>query len=93
MSNDLREAEDKVAALSPAELAAFRKWFDEFEADAWDRQIEADIKAGKLDHLVERAKQQAAAGGRYKSFKNAAKVRPDSRINDLSNPTPRSSPA
>jgi len=43
-------------------LAAFRAWFDEFEAEAWDRQIEADARAGKLDGRIERAKRDDAAG-------------------------------
>jgi hypothetical protein len=35
---------------------------EEVDADEWDRQIEADIKAGKLDELVERALRDHAAG-------------------------------
>jgi hypothetical protein len=35
---------------------------EELDADEWDRQIEADIKAGKLDELVERALRDHAAG-------------------------------
>jgi hypothetical protein len=30
--------------------------------DAWDRQIEADIKAGRLDHLIAEAEADIAAG-------------------------------
>ena len=30
--------------------------------DAWDRQIEADVKAGRLDHLIAEAKADFAAG-------------------------------
>lgn len=56
------ELERQIQGLSPEELAAFRKWFAEFDADAWDRQIEADAEAGKLDSLAERARQEHAAG-------------------------------
>ena len=42
-----------VKNLSPEELALFRRWFAEFDAQAWDRQIEADSAAGKLDRLIE----------------------------------------
>ena len=42
-----------VKSLSPEELAKFREWFAEFDAQIWDRQIEADAAAGKLDHLIE----------------------------------------
>lgn len=58
----LKEIESQVAALTEEDLAAFRAWFDEFHADAWDRQIEADAKAGKLDGPIERAKRDDAAG-------------------------------
>jgi len=33
-------------------LAAFRDWFLEFDADAWDQQFATDVKAGKLAHPV-----------------------------------------
>ena len=35
-----------VRGLSPEELAAFRNWFQEFDSDTWDRQIEADARGG-----------------------------------------------
>ena len=45
----------EVKGLSPSELAAFRKWFRDFDAAAWDRQLEEDVKAGKLEALAETA--------------------------------------
>jgi len=53
--------ESEVAKLTPQELAAFREWFANYDADAWDRQIESDVKAGKLDRLAAEA---LAAHGR-----------------------------
>jgi len=47
--------EKSVRALSDEELAAFRAWFVSFDAEAWDRQIEADLQAGKLDAIAEEA--------------------------------------
>lgn len=38
--------------MSPAELAAFREWFREYDSNEWYRQIEEDIK---LDKLAEEA--------------------------------------
>ena len=60
--NTLREIESQVAALSQDELAAFSAWFDEFQAEMWERQIEADSKAGRLDGFIERAMRDDAAG-------------------------------
>ncbi len=54
--------EEQIRRLSPAELARFREWFAEFDAEAWDRQLEADVKTGKLDKLAERALRAHAAG-------------------------------
>lgn len=45
--------EQAVAHLPPTDLAEFRRWFAEFDATAWDRQIEADATAGKLERLAE----------------------------------------
>ena len=50
--SELEKLEEHIERLSPAELKAFRAWFAEFDARAWDAQIEADSKAGKLDALV-----------------------------------------
>ena len=47
--------EQDVRKLTPSELAAFRRWFLEFDARAWDQQIEDDIRNGKLDKLAEEA--------------------------------------
>ena len=57
--NDL---ERQVQGLSADELAAFRRWFAEFDSEVWDRQFESDAKAGKLSSLAERARQAHAAG-------------------------------
>jgi hypothetical protein len=47
--------EQQIEKLSPAELTAFRSWYAAFDAGAWDRQFEADVQAGKLDALADKA--------------------------------------
>jgi hypothetical protein len=54
--------EKRISALSVEELAEFRQWFAEFDAAAWDRQIERDAKTGKLDALADKALRDHAAG-------------------------------
>lgn len=54
--------EQQVEALSTSDLAAFRKWFQEFDAAAWDRQIEEDAKTGRLDRLADAALEALKAG-------------------------------
>jgi hypothetical protein len=58
----VERAEQQVKQLSPEELAVFREWFASFDAEVWDRQLEADILAGKLDALADQALKDHAAG-------------------------------
>jgi len=44
-----------VKSLTREELAAFRAWFADYDGEIWDRQIEADSKAGKFDQLAAEA--------------------------------------
>lgn len=53
---------EQIRALSPEELATFRDWFARFDAEVWDRQLESDIAAGKLDHIADRALRSHRAG-------------------------------
>ncbi|PTL36315.1 hypothetical protein CLG94_04560 [Candidatus Methylomirabilis limnetica] len=47
--------ERAIEQLPSEELAKLRRWFLEFDAAAWDAQIEADAAAGKFDALAEEA--------------------------------------
>jgi hypothetical protein len=58
----VHEIELAVRRLAPDELAAFRRWFAEFDADAWDRRFEDDVAAGRLDSLAEEALSDLSAG-------------------------------
>ena len=61
------EIEEAVRRLDAAELAKFREWFAEFDAAQWDRQIERDAAAGRLDALAEEALADLR-GGRTKEL-------------------------
>lgn len=58
----VQDLETAVARLSKEELASFSKWFEEYVADEWDRQIEADSLAGRFDAAGKRAKADFEAG-------------------------------
>jgi hypothetical protein len=60
--SSLQEIESAVSKLSTDELAAFRLWFANFDAEAWDRQLEEDVAVGRLDKLAERALQHLREG-------------------------------
>ncbi len=58
----VQEIETVIAELPPTELAELTQWFEEFQADAWDRQIARDVKAGRFDAIIQRVNEQAEAG-------------------------------
>ena len=58
----VQQLEIDVRQLSAEELATFRAWFAEFDAEQWDRQFEADVSAGRLDWLVEEARRDLREG-------------------------------
>ena len=49
------EIESAISKLSREELSKLRDWFTEFDAEAWDKQFEEDVKAGRLDTLAAEA--------------------------------------
>lgn len=54
--------EEEIEKLSPAEFAELREWLLERDWEQWDRQIEEDAAAGKLDDLFERARAAHRSG-------------------------------
>ena len=58
----VQELETAVRQLSRPELSEFARWFEKYLADEWDRQIEADAAAGKLDALADEALREYEAG-------------------------------
>jgi hypothetical protein len=58
----VEEIESAISKLPPADLGRLTRWFEEFAADEWDREIEADIRAGRLNEAGTRADEQFDAG-------------------------------
>lgn len=58
----VEKLEREITTLSGTELSEFRRWFAEFDASAWDRQLEADVNAGALDGLADEALADHLAG-------------------------------
>jgi hypothetical protein len=61
--------ENQVPGLNREQIAAFREWFRKYDSDEWDREIEEDILAGRLDKLAEEAI-KAHGTGRTKERSN-----------------------
>ncbi len=58
----VEEIEGQIQRLTAEELANLREWFAQFDAENWDRQLDVDARAGKLDRLAEAALRDHAAG-------------------------------
>ena len=58
----VEDIERAVRQLSPDQLASFRAWFADFDAAVWDREIEEDAAAGKLDAFADEALREFREG-------------------------------
>jgi hypothetical protein len=58
----VEELTNEVQRLNRDELAEFRDWFRKYDSDEWDREIEADVLAGRLDKLADEAIAEHKAG-------------------------------
>lgn len=47
--------QEEILALSETDYRQLKQWLNELEWNEWDRQIEEDSNAGKLDFLIEEA--------------------------------------
>ncbi len=56
------EIKQAVQALPEEQLEEFASWFDEYEEQRWDRQIERDQKSGPLRNLMDKARADFKAG-------------------------------
>ena len=59
---NVEEIKQALIHLPPEDLAAFRRWYQEYDASAWDKQFEDDVKSGKLDFLAQQAVNDLKAG-------------------------------
>ena len=56
------EIQAAIQALNREEIAQLASWFGEQQEREWDEQIARDLRAGKLDALIEEARQDFDAG-------------------------------
>jgi hypothetical protein len=58
----VHEIEQAIRGLGSQDLAALRDWFAAYDAEVWDRQLEQDVAAGRLDWLAEEARRDHSEG-------------------------------
>ncbi len=59
---EIEKLEQRIENLPPEDLAKFRAWFAEFDAQAWDRQIVLDLESGKFNNLINEARAEFKVG-------------------------------
>lgn len=58
----VKEIETAIQKLKPQEIHEVADWLQELREELWDKQIDADAKAGRLDKLAEKALEDYRAG-------------------------------
>ena len=58
----IKVIEKQVKSLDRDGLSVFRDWFRKYDSDAWDLQVERDVRAGKLEKLARQAIKEHKAG-------------------------------
>jgi hypothetical protein len=52
----------EIERLPSEDLAELFRWFSEKEWERWDKQIEMDSQAGRLDFLILEAREEKSKG-------------------------------
>ena len=58
----IKEIELAITQLSQNEISEFAKWFAEYQAALWDKEIEEDLEAGRFDPLIKEVRADIEAG-------------------------------
>ncbi|MBM3333440.1 hypothetical protein FJY63_02150 [Candidatus Sumerlaeota bacterium] len=58
----VKEIESAIAQLPAPELAELLAWLEEYHSQVWDKQIEEDLQAGRLDPLLAEVDKEYEAG-------------------------------
>lgn len=58
----VEELQLSIAALPADDFARLRQWLLETDWQRWDEQLERDATAGRLDFLIEEAKEAKRTG-------------------------------
>lgn len=56
------EIQNAVIKLPKKEYRSFLNWFEHFEEEKWDKELEKDIYSGKLNHFGEKALEEFRKG-------------------------------
>ncbi|MEI2689047.1 MAG: hypothetical protein V9H69_04780 [Anaerolineae bacterium] len=58
----VKDIEAAITQLPLKDVAQLANWLTDYQAELWDRQIEEDLAAGRLDALLAEVEREHAAG-------------------------------
>jgi hypothetical protein len=59
---DVQEIESAITQLPRAQVVELATWFEQFHARLWDAQLEEDVRAGRLDSLLDETARDLDSG-------------------------------
>lgn len=54
----VQEIEVAITKLAPQDVAKLAAWPEDYQARVWDEQIARDVRAGRFEPLLQRAREQ-----------------------------------
>ena len=58
---DIKQIEVAITQLPPQELAELVSWLEDYHAQVWDKRIEEDLEAGRLDKVLAEVEEEYEA--------------------------------
>ena len=58
----VKQIERAITELPAKELAELMRWLEDYHAQVWDKRIEEDLEAGRLDALLAEVDEEYEAG-------------------------------
>jgi len=58
----VEEIKSAISGLPNTQFSELRKWFSETDWESWNGEIEADSDSGKLDFLLDEARNEKSSG-------------------------------
>ena len=58
----IAKIQEDILTLSETDYQQLRQWLNELDKDEWDRQIEEDSNTGRLDFLIDEAREAKEKG-------------------------------
>ena len=59
---EIERIQNEIEALPERDFLRLRRWFAEKDWERWDKQLESDVAAGRLDSLLAEASTAKAQG-------------------------------